>query len=168
MCRGVWEFWHPLLLFWLFLNCGKPEQRLHGGRGGGLLFAAPDLFGKAAAFRNGGCFFLSIFFVAVSATVRMTAWEMLIQFFLPFNVTCCICFSVLCSRSCGTEYIAVVLSLLWIALWILIVLDEKIYSVISRPVWGLVLVGTVCYMAAAVERIRRSCGNYQEGKALWN
>lgn len=113
-------------------------------------------------------FFLSIFFVAVSATVRMTAWEMLIQFFLPFNVTCCICFSVLCSRSCGTEYIAVVLSLLWIALWILIVLDEKIYSVISRPVWGLVLVGTVCYMAAAVERIRRSCGNYQEGKALWN
>lgn len=113
-------------------------------------------------------FFLSMFFAVVSATVRLTAWEMLFQFFLPFNVTCCICFSVLCSRRYGTEYMAVVLSLLWVAVWILVVLDEKIYTVINRPVWGLILAGTVCYMAAAVGRIRRSCGNYQEGNTLWN
>ena len=38
---------------------------------------------------------LSAFFAVASVFAKITVWEMLIQFLLPFNVTCCICFRTL-------------------------------------------------------------------------
>ena len=90
------------------------------------------------------------------------------QFFLPFNVTCCICFSVLCCRRYGSEYMAVVLSLLWISVWILIVLNEAVYTAVARPVWWLMLLVSVSYMACMIFCFLRSCRNDQEGNISWS
>lgn len=113
-------------------------------------------------------FLLSLFCGAVSATVQLTAEDLLIQFFLPFNVTCCICFSVLCCRRYGSEYMAVALSLLWIAVWILIVLNEAVYNAVARPVWWLMLLVSVSYMACMIFCFLRSCRNDQEGNISWS
>lgn len=113
-------------------------------------------------------FLLSLFCGAVSATVQLTAEEMLIQFFLPLNVTCCICFSVLCCRRYGSEYMAVALSLLWIAVWILIVLNEAVYTVVARPVWWFMLLVSFSYMAGMIFCFLRGFGKDLEGKVSWN
>lgn len=113
-------------------------------------------------------FLLSLFCGAVSATVQLTAEEMLIQFFLPLNVTCCICFSVLCCRRYGSEYMAVALSLLWIAVWILIVLNEAVYTIVARPVWWFMLLVSFSYMAGMIFCFLRGFGKDLEGKVSWN
>lgn len=106
--------------------------------------------------------FLSGFCLAVSATVRITAMEMVVQFFLPFAVTCCICFGMLCSRRFGTEYAAAALSLLWIAVWVLVMLDDGVYHAVTGPVWILLLLGACFFMAASICRLLHGSDTYQE------
>lgn len=112
--------------------------------------------------------FLSVFCLVVSATVRITAMEMVVQFFLPFAVTCCICFGMLCSRRFGTEYIAVALSMLWIAVWVLVILDDRVYHAVTGPVWISLLLGACFYLAAAICRLLYNNDNYQEVNPQWN
>ena len=112
--------------------------------------------------------FLSVFCLVVSATVRITAMEMVVQFFLPFAVTCCICFGMLCSRRFGTEYIAVALTMLWIAVWVLVILDDRVYHAVTGPVWISLLLGACFYLAAAICRLLYNNDNYQEVNPQWN
>lgn len=112
--------------------------------------------------------FLSVFCLVVSATVRITAMEMVVQFFLPFAVTCCICFGMLCSRRFGTEYTAVALSMLWIAVWVLVILDDRVYHAVTGPVWISLLLGACFYLAAAICRLLYNNDNYQEVNPQWN
>lgn len=112
--------------------------------------------------------FLSAFCLAVSATVRITAMEMIVQFFLPFAVTCCICFGMLCSRRFGTEYAATALSMLWIAVWVLVMLDDRVYNAVTGPVWLSLLIGACVFMAAAICRLLHNIDNYQEVIPQWN
>lgn len=112
--------------------------------------------------------FLSFFCFVVSATVRITAMELIVQFFIPFAVTCCICFGTLCSRSFGTEYAAAAFSMLWIAVWVLAMQNETVYNAVARPVWILLLLGACIFLAAAVCRLLRISDNYQEVNFQWN
>ena len=63
---------------------------------------------------------------------------------------------------------AVALSLLWIAVWILIVLNEAVYNAVARPVWWLMLLVSVSYMACMIFCFLRSCRNDQEGNISWS
>lgn len=90
-----------------------------------LLFAMVDLI------------LVSVFFVAAAYTARLTFWEFVIQFLLPFNVTCCICFCMLYSKWARSEVPAMLLCMVWAAVWVRIVLTEAVYGRISGPVWVL-------------------------------
>ena len=46
---------------------------------------------RLALFAGVDLLLLSAFFSVASVFAKITVWEMLIQFLLPFNVTCCIC-----------------------------------------------------------------------------
>lgn len=112
--------------------------------------------------------FLSAFCLLVSVTVRITAMEMIVQFFLPFAVTCCICFGMLCSRRFGSEYTAAAFSMLWIAVWVLVMLDERVYNAVTGPVWVSLLCAACFFMAAAICRLLHNGDNYQEVNPQWN
>lgn len=111
---------------------------------------------------------LSVFWGIVSFTVEMKVSEMLLQFFLPMVVTCCICFRTLCSRHWSSEYCAVALSILWVAVWALIILKDSIYTAISVPAWIGISCFAVIYLAYAVGRVLKSCGDYWEVNISWN
>lgn len=121
-----------------------------------LLFAMADVL------------MLSIFCGVVSVTVQITVKELLFYFFIPFNVTCCICFRMLYSRWVNSEYLAIALSLLWSAVWGWMVLKEAVYSAVMIPVWWGILSASLLYLLFTVYQVLKKCENYWEVKPIWN
>lgn len=109
---------------------------------------------------------LSAFFAGASVLTRVTVWEMLIQFLLPFNVTCVICLSTLYSRIIKSETLSMVLCLLWAAVWLMVVERDVIYNAISAPLWVLALGASFCCLGYAVLRGQKQLN--LEAKPVWN
>lgn len=107
---------------------------------------------------------LSAFFAGASVLTRVTVWEMLMQFLLPFNVTCGICLGTLCSRRIRSQTLSLVLCLLWAAAWLAVMENEMIYDAISPPVWAAALGGSFCCLGYALLRGRRMW----KMEAVWN
>ena len=105
---------------------------------------------------------LGIFTAVLSLTTRVMSGEILIQFFLPMIVTCCICFRTLCSRYAASEYAACFLSLLWTAVWTQIVLNDNIYQAVSVPVWDGICGSAALYLTYIVKRVLRECEGNRE------
>ncbi|MCM1087026.1 MAG: hypothetical protein NC419_02640 [Muribaculaceae bacterium] len=101
--------------------------------------------------------FLAFFTGVVSLTTTVGIMEMVVQFFLPMIVTCCICFRTLCGRYCSSEYMACFLSMLWTAVWMLFVLEDKIYLAVSEPVWIGICGAALLYLTYSVNRVMREC-----------
>ena len=78
---------------------------------------------------------LSAFFAVASMVARISLWEMLIQFVLPFNVTCCICFRTLYAKRIRSEALAMLLCILWTGIWAILIMSNAVYAVISVPMW---------------------------------
>lgn len=109
---------------------------------------------------------LSVFFAGASVLTRVTVWEMLIQFLLPFNVTSVICLATLYSRKIQSETISMVLCLLWAAVWLLVMEQNEIYNAISAPLWVLALAASFCGLGWVILRGQRKLN--LEAKPVWN
>lgn len=111
---------------------------------------------------------LSVFFAGASVLTRVTVWEMLIQFLLPFNVTSVICLATLYSRKIQSETISMVLCLLWAAVWLLVMENNEFYNAISAPMWTAALAGSFCGLGYATLRGQRNWNMNVEAKPVWN
>ena len=118
-----------------------------------LLFAAADLV------------MITIFFAVSFRTLPISGCRIVINFLIPFNVSCCICFRLLYSRWNETEYIAVLLSLMCVLLWTEVVSSDVIYRKISLPVWTGLLVGSFLYLVFCIQKAQRCCEDVWEEKA---
>lgn len=110
-----------------------------------LLFAAADLT------------MLTIFFAVSFYTLPISTYDLIIDFLVPFNVSCCICFRLLYSRWNDAEYIAVFLSMLCVFLWSLIVSSDFIYEKISAPVWVGLTIVSFGYLVFCIYRSQCCC-----------
>lgn len=118
-----------------------------------LMFAAVDLT------------MITIFFAVSFSTLQISAYRIVIDFLVPFNISCCICFRLLYSKWRELEYIAVFLSTACIFAWSLIVSSDFIYERISMPVWiGLLLLSFV-YLIYCIWKSQCNCEINWEGKA---
>ena len=120
------------------------------------LFAGIDLFLLTAFF------FLTYFFTSVSI------WELLIQFVLPLNVACCICFQNLYNGGNNSEAFSILLCSLWTGIWVLIVLSDTVYNAISVPVWIAMVVTSSLYMGYSIRKGQKTIYKLWEVKMLWN
>lgn len=111
---------------------------------------------------------LSLFFMMASITLKITIWDMIIQFMLPFLVTCCICFRVLCSKKFNSEFTAVILCLFWSAVWTLIVINQKLYLSVAKPIWIILITFSVVYLWYAVKKTLKNCVSCMEEEIIWN
>lgn len=121
-----------------------------------LLFAMADIL------------MLSLFFGIVSVSVQTTIKEVLVQFFLPFNVTCCICFRLLYSRWVNSEYLAMALSLLWSVVWGWVVFNEMLYESLAMPIWAGLFIMSIVYLLFVIWQVFKKCENYWEVNPIWN
>ena len=111
---------------------------------------------------------LSAFFMGASLVAKVTLWEMLIQFMLPFNVTCCICFRCLYSKVFNTEALSLLLCCFWIVLWTLVILNDAVYYKISIPMWVGLLTASFLYMGYTLCRGQKLWQNTLEVKPQWS
>lgn len=111
---------------------------------------------------------LCIFSMAAILTQKILPEEMLIHFFLPYIVSCCICFSTLYSRKAGSEAFAVALCMVWCGVWIQIVLNEKIYEAISFPAWCAMTAVAALYLGYCIYKGQKECKEMWEVKSSWN
>lgn len=121
-----------------------------------FLFALVDMFS------------LSIFSLTVVWTGKIPVEVMVIHFFLPFIVSCCICFRILYNSKSGSESLAMILCMVWCTVWTQLILSEKIYAVISLPVWFLMTAAAVLYLGYCIYRGQRNCKEMWEVSSSWN
>lgn len=111
---------------------------------------------------------LTAFFLGASLLTQITVFELLTQFLLPFNVTCCICFRCLYGGRNSSEAFSILLCAIWTGLWVLVVLHEAVYDAISVPVWLVLLAASAAYLGYTVCRGQRNIITFLEAKPSWN
>lgn len=112
--------------------------------------------------------FLSGFTVLAVTTTSAQGAQIVLQFFLPMIVTCIICFQMLCSRFVYSEYMAVFFSMIWIALWTLVVLRDEIYNAISVPMWVGICALAFFYLVYTIYKVMKESTNYWEVHRQWS
>ena len=110
---------------------------------------------------------LSAFFAGASIFSQITIWEMLVQFVLPFNVTCCICFWTLYAKRIRSEAFSMLLCILWTGVWAVLILNNAVYSVISTPIWIAALAASILGMCCTLCRGQNKWQQTLEVKPLW-
>ena len=105
---------------------------------------------------------LTVFCGTMAVGLHMEFERLLIQFLLPMLVTACICFGTLCSKYVVNETAAVFLCLLWCAVWFAVTLNEKIYTMVTMPVWLACIGLSLIFLCVAVCRTLNTCGDYWE------
>ena len=120
-----------------------------------VLFAGVDLL------------LLSAFFAVASVFAKITVWEMLIQFVLPFNVTCCICFRTLYAKRIRSEALAMLLCILWTGIWAILIMSNAVYSAISVPLWIAALAVSALGMCHTLCQGKEKWQQTLEVKPLW-
>ena len=122
---------------------------------------------RLALFAGVDLLLLSVFFAVASVFAKITVWEMLIQFVLPFNVTCCICFRTLYAKRIRSEALAMLLCILWTGIWAMLILSNAVYSVISVPMWIAALAASVLGMCCTLCQGKEKWQQTLEVKPLW-
>lgn len=110
-----------------------------------LLFAMVDLA------------MMTIFFVVAFKTLQIDVYKIVINFLIPFNVSCCICFRLLYSRWNALEYMAVFLNTICILVWSAVAGTEFIYQKIAMPLWIGLIVLSFGYLVYCVQRSQYYC-----------
>lgn len=105
-------------------------------------------------------------FCAMSSIVwNVTFSQLIVQFILPMVVTSCICFGILCSKYPFGETFAVIMCVLWSAVWVLVVLNEAIYALVMFPIWMMILGIAFAFLVFTIYRTIYGCNNYWEVSA---
>ena len=102
---------------------------------------------------------LSIFSLVTVLGGVISMEEMLVQFVLPYIVTCCICFKTLYSRKIESEALVLLLCIVWSLVWLLILMDEKIYHTVTCPAWFVMLSAAAIYLGHCIRWGQKNCGN---------
>lgn len=105
---------------------------------------------------------ITLFLGTASVGLHFELLELVIQFLFPLCVTACICFGILCSKYVFNEAVAVILCIIWSTIWLFIVLNEKVYVMITIPIWCALLGLTILFLVYSVHRILRKCNKYLE------
>lgn len=104
---------------------------------------------------------VTVFLVITYNTIQISAYRMIMNFLLPFNVAACICFRCLYSKGVETEYIAVLASIVWIVIWSAVTMQDSIYHVIAEPIWLSLVLLSFGYLIVCIRKSQFNCDNYE-------
>ncbi|MDD3413727.1 MAG: hypothetical protein PHY47_06965 [Lachnospiraceae bacterium] len=119
-----------------------------------LLFAFVDLL------------LLSLFGLSCIVTGIIVTEDIMVQFILPYVVTCCICFT--CFYSKMSMFPAIFSCTVWCVLWTQIVLNDRVYNLISMQVWWLLLTVSFAYLVFCISKGQNRVNEFWEAKMEWN
>lgn len=107
-------------------------------------------------------FLITIFCISTAFTLDILFLQLFMQFIFPITVTAAICFGILCSKYPFGETAAIMMCIVWSAIWLVVILNEKIYTAITLPLW-LVFIGiAITFLIYAIHRTLHCCNHYWE------
>ena len=62
----------------------------------------------------------------------------------------------------GITTVAIILCVIWSAVWLFVVLNENVYTMVTIPVWLALLGATILFLILTVCRILKNCNQYLE------
>ena len=98
---------------------------------------------------------LTLFFGVAVFRLHVPVMELMVEFLLPMTVTACICLRTLCSSRVN-EMTAAALCMLWSALWLFLVLNDRVYMLITVPVWLSLLAAAGVYFGLVLYRMLKT------------
>lgn len=132
-------------------------------------YSLQQIYGaKIFAFALVDALLLALFFSASALGGHYPMEELVIQFFLPYFVTCGLCFQSLYGKRFSGMGQAAVLCGGWCLLWTEILLNETVYQAIALPLWWLMLGLSAGYLVYVISRGQRHYKEILEGNSLWN
>lgn len=105
--------------------------------------------------------FLSVFGIGCVTSGKILAQDIIIQFLLPYLVTCCICFTCFYGRV-EKMFLAVILSIIWCVLWAEIILSDRVYEIVSVPIWFGMVAATIVYLILCITRGQQTLSEFRE------
>ncbi len=105
---------------------------------------------------------ITLFCGLAAGTMHIMLSQLLIQFIFPMVVTTIICFANLCSRYSFGEAAAIMMCIVWSTLWMIVVLNEKIYTAITFPLWSIFIGIAFLLLTYMIYRTLHNCDNYWE------
>lgn len=105
---------------------------------------------------------LTLFCISASIAGNILFSQLLLQFLFPMTVTAVICFGILCSKYPFSEATAIIMCIAWSALWLVIILNDKIYTAITFPLWLTFIGIAFLFLAFAIYRTLCCCNHYWE------
>lgn len=108
---------------------------------------------------------LTLFCGLTAITMHILFSQLLVQFLFPMTVTAAICFGILCSKYSFRETTAIMLCLAWSAIWLMVLLNEAIYTAVTIPLWLAFMGIAVAFLVFTIYRALHACGNYWEVNA---
>ena len=115
---------------------------------------------------------ITLFTISTAFTAQITLWEMMIHFFLPFNMSCCICFTSFYKSKYVSETCSILLCAVWTSLWILVILNDAVYNTISAPLWFFMILLSFLGAGWSISRGQTKPLEFHlinnGGKTIWN
>ncbi|MHC1723876.1 MAG: hypothetical protein AB9836_11820 [Aminipila sp.] len=105
---------------------------------------------------------LTVFCATITVELHFDLTKLLVQFLLPMIVTACICFGTLCSKYILNELVAIALCMVWSAIWSFITLNERVYTMITLPIWLALVIFALIFLCITIYRTLNSCKKYWE------
>lgn len=95
------------------------------------------------------------YFLSIALTDLVT------QFLLPMVVTACICFVALYKQN-SNGWLTIGLCVLWSGVWWAIAANDQLYSAITFPIWLIIFVFALLFLAFSIYRLLKHCDKYME------
>ncbi len=108
---------------------------------------------------------ITLFCISAAATRDILFSQLLVQFLFPMTVTTAICFGILCSKYPFSETTAVMMCIVWSAVWLMVILNEKIYAAVTFPLWLTSIGITFLFLGFTIYRTLHGCNNCWEVKS---
>lgn len=107
---------------------------------------------------------ITIFCMSTAFTMDILFSQLFMQFIFPMTVTAAICFGILCSKYPFSETTAIMMCIAWSAIWLVVILNERIYTAITIPLWLIFIGMAFAFLVYAIYRTLHCCNHYWEVK----
>lgn len=108
---------------------------------------------------------ITFFCISATAARNILFSQLVMQFLFPMTVTAVICFGILCSKYPFNETTAIIMCIAWSVLWLVVILNDNIYTAITFPLWLAFMGIAFIFLVFTIYRALQCSNHYWEVKS---
>ena len=107
--------------------------------------------------------FATIIILLTSKTTGLAFYQLIIYFLVPFNSTCCICFTSMSNLEKKSSYLnCISIGLIWTVILFSLSKYTYIYEILQNRIWIVLIIMSMFYMAFIINKFLANTSSYFE------